>query len=351
MIVDRKDMQEAPVGFLLIKRIALVVVLLFVVLTAGSIFWFNQYRNQPAAGSRDESVQVVIPRGSSVQEINRILARSELAEIDIRFLLLARYSKLARKLQAGEFALHRGQTPEELLRELSTARPVQHPVTIPEGLVVADIADIFSSGGWCDPDEFIRLANDPQFLKKANIQLGTSLEGYLYPDTYYLTRQGYTAGDLLLMQVQRFFTVWEELQEDLPAELSFWDTLILAAMVEKETGDASERPLIAGVFLNRLQKGMRMQSDPTVSYGIENFSGRLTRKDLRTPSPYNTYTLKRLPVGPICNPGEDALKAVLHPEESKYLYFVSKNNGTHYFSENLREHNRAVQKYQRSKGK
>jgi len=135
----------------------------------------------------------------------------------------------------------------------------------------------------------------------------------------------------------------------LPLELSPYEVLILASMVEKETAKASERPIVAGVFLNRLKKGMRMQSDPTVMYGIENFSGKLSRKDLKTPSPYNTYTIKRLPVGPISNPGRAALTAVLHPTESKFFYFVSKNDGSHLFSKSLREHNRAVNKYQRPK--
>ena len=347
-----KDFQNSPVLLgIWVKRITIAVVLLFFAAVAGLFFWFNQYRTQPGAGAPEDVANVVIPKGSSVQKINRILARADLTPIDIRFVLLARYLELATKLQAGEFMLHRGQLPEELLRELSTAKPVQHAVTIPEGLVIAEIADIFSAGGWCDREEFIRLANDPEFVQKTGVSVGASLEGYLYPDTYYLTRKAFTAEDILRMQVNYFFKVWKPLAKDLPPSLSFYDVLILASMVEKETGRASERPLIAGVFLNRLQKGMRMQSDPTVMYGIDNFSGKLSRKDLRTPSPYNTYTVKRLPAGPICNPGKDALTAVLHPEKSNYLYFVSKNNGRHEFSSNLRDHNRAVNKYQRSGNK
>ncbi len=344
-----KDFPKASVSLgVWVKRIIIMVVLLLFAAAAGLFLWVDQYRTLPGAGDPEDVVDVVIPKGSSVQKINRILARADLTPVDFRFVILARYLELATKLQAGEFMLHRGQLPEELLRELATAKPVQHAVTIPEGLVVAEIADIFAKGGWCDRDEFIQLANDPEFVRKTGVSVGAGLEGYLYPDTYYLTKKAFTAGDLLQMQVNRFFSVWKPLTADLPPSLSFYDVLILASMVEKETGRASERPLIAGVFLNRLQKGMRMQSDPTVMYGIRNFSGRLSRKDLRTPSPYNTYTLKRLPAGPICNPGKDALVAVLHPEKSSYLYFVSKNNGRHQFSTNLRDHNRAVNRYQRS---
>ncbi len=333
------------------KRIILAVVLFLLAAVLCLAGWFAQYARQRADGERTESVTVVIPKGSSVREINKILAGEGLVDDDIRFLLLARYLGLSAKLQAGEFALHRGQIPGELLRELVSVRPVQHAVTIAEGLTIVDIAEIFAAGDWCDRDEFIRLAGDPEFLKSLGLESRKTLEGYLYPDTYHLTRRGHSASDLLRMQVRRFFVVWWDLQAEVPSTLSSYEILILASMVEKETGQASERPLIASVFHNRLQQGMRLQSDPTVIYGLENFSGNLTRKDLKTPSPYNTYTLDRLPAGPICNPGEKALAAVLHPEESKFLYFVSRNDGRHHFSRNLREHNRAVNKYQRARGK
>ncbi len=330
------------------KRIALVVVLFLfaAVLCLGG--WFAQYARQTAGGEREATTTVVIPKGSTVKEINGLLANADLVTEDIRFQFLARYLGLAAKLQAGEFALHRGQTPAELLNELATAKPIQHAVTIPEGRTIVEIAEIFAAGGWGDREEFIRLAEDPDFLQSLGLETRKSLEGYLYPDTYYLTRKGQTTADLLRMQVHHFFAVWNDLQTATPSELSPYDVLILASMVEKETAKAAERPIIAGVFHNRLQKGMRLQSDPTVMYGIENFSGRLSSKDLQTPSPYNTYTLKRLPAGPICNPGKDALEAVLKPAESKLLYFVSKNDGSHKFSKSLRDHINAVNKYQRS---
>jgi len=311
--------------------------------------WFLQFASQAAPGDKSETKTVIVPSGSSVKEINTFLANAGLVPDDVRFPVLARYLGIAGKLQAGEFALHRGQTPQGLLKELASAKPIQHAVTIREGLSITEIADVFASGGWCDAEEFVRLANDSDFLKSVGLSSRKNLEGYLYPDTYYLTRKGHTAEDLLRMQVRHFFAVWNDIKATAPLELSSYEVLILASMVEKETAKASERPLIAGVFFNRLKKGMRMQSDPTVMYGIEGFSGKLSRKDLRTPSPYNTYTLKRLPVGPICNPGKAALSAVLHPAESEFFYFVSKNDSSHVFSKNLRGHNRAVNKYQRSK--
>ena len=125
------------------------------------------------------------------------------------------------------------------------------------------------------------------------------------------------------------------------------DVVILASIIEKETGRGEERPIIASVFLNRIKKKMRLESDPTVIYGIENFSGNIRRKDLNRPSPYNTYLLRGLPAGPIANPGLDSIKAVLYPDQTDYLYFVSKNDGTHYFSKTLAEHNKAVRIYQK----
>ncbi len=331
------------------KRIILGMVLLCFVALLGVGGWFLQFASQAADGERTETATVIIPLGASVKEINAILADAGLVPNDVRFPILARYLGIAAKLQAGEFALHRGQTPQEILKELTSAKAIQHAITIREGLTIAQIAEVFAKDGWCDVDEFVRLAEDPLFIKSLGLEPRISLEGYLYPDTYYLTRKGQSTADLLRMQVRHFFEVWDAIKVPAPMDLTDYEVLILASMVEKETAKASERPLIAGVFLNRLKKGMRMQSDPTVMYGIEGFSGKLSRKDLRTPSPYNTYTIKRLPIAPISNPGKAALSAVLHPEESSFFYFVSKNDGSHYFSKSLREHNRAVYKYQRSK--
>ena len=331
-----------------VKRIALGLVLFLFVAFAAIAGWFLNFSGTVAEGEKSQSVAVLIAKGSTVQEINTILAGKRLVQKDIRFLLLARYLGVAKRLQAGEFALHRGQTPEELLLELSSAKPIQHPVTIPEGLVIDDIAKIFAKGGWCEAEEYSRLARDPAFMESLGFGQRQNLEGYLYPDTYYLTRKGHDAADLIRMQVKRFLKVWQKLTADRKMELTPFDVLILASMVEKEAGKAEERPVIASVFFNRLQKKMRLQSDPTVMYGIENFSGPLTKTDLRTPTPYNTYTLARLPVGPICNPGEDALHAVLNPAQTKFFYFVSKGKGQHHFSKTLREHNRAVYKYLRA---
>lgn len=327
----------------------MVVILLIVLLPLAFCGWYYSYVYQPGPVKSEPSVIVTIPRGSSVKAIGEILADSGLIYSDVRFLLLAKLSGLAKHLQAGEFRMKTRQNPEKILKTLATARPVQYSITIPEGLRATEIAEIFSSGDWIDPETFKELVQEKSFIEKLGLANVNNLEGYLYPDTYMLTRDVKGAEKILSIMVKRFLEVWAELAEGSSHEIIMAKTVTLASIVEKETATSEERPLIAGVFLNRLRIGMRLQSDPTVVYGLESFSGKITRTDLRTPTPYNTYTNKGLPLGPICNPGLKAMEAVLHPEATQNLYFVSKNDGTHQFSKTLREHNRAVQKYQRKK--
>ena len=175
---------------------------------------------------------------------------------------------------------------------------------------------------------------------------GPSLEGYLYPDTYLISRD-LDARELVDLMVRRFWKVFNDLIRGQKRDMSLREIVTLASIVEKETGLAEERPVIASVFLNRLKKRMRLESDPTVIYGLKNFDGNLKRKDLRTPNPYNTYTNHGLPPGPIANPGRESLMAVINPAETDYLYFVSRNDGSHCFSTTLKEHNRAVVRYQK----
>ena len=194
--------------------------------------------------------------------------------------------------------------------------------------------------------QFLSLANDPALLEQYGVT-GPSLEGYLYPDTYHLAR-GISASTAIDTMVNRFWEVVSPLRkraEDVGMKME--DVIILASIVEKETGLAEERPTIASVFLNRLKRGMRLESDPTVIYGLKDFDGNLTREDLMKATHYNTYIIRGLPPGPIANPGLEAIKAVLFPAKTDYLYFVSKNDGSHHFSRTLSEHNKAVQIYQK----
>lgn len=308
--------------------------------------WLALYSLQSGPKSEAEYATITIPSGSGIRQIRHILAQGGLIHDDIRFLLLAKLLGLSRSLPAGEFRLSLGLPPGDLLRQLATARPVEYAITIPEGLRISEIADIFAAGAWCDRERFIDLAHDPEFIQSLGLQSIKSLEGYLYPDTYHLTRNIKDTKTLITMQVDRFFKVWSALPHNGTQPMSRHEIVTLASVVEKETADAGERPLIAAVFLNRLKTGMRLQSDPTVIYGLRDFSGNLTRSDLQSDHPYNTYVIPALPAGPICNPGQAAMAAVLRPADSDFVYFVSKNNGTHHFSKNLSEHNQAVREYQ-----
>lgn len=311
--------------------------------------WLALYAWHSAPQQKTEYTIVTIPPGSGIRQIRKILAEAKLVDDDIRFLLLAKVLGLSRKLPAGEFRLSLGKKPGEVLRQLAMAKPVQYAVTIPEGLRLEEVAEIFAAGSWCDRDRFLALAHDPDFIHSLGLPSVPSLEGYLYPDTYHLTHDLRDTKELIAMQVARFFQIWSALPNNAGQQMSRHEVVTLASVVEKETGDSAERPIIAGVFLNRLKTGMRLQSDPTVVYGLEDFSGNLTRTDLKTEHPYNTYVVPALPAGPICNPGQKAMEAVLRPAPTDFFYFVSKNNGTHQFSKDLSEHNQAVQEYQHRK--
>jgi len=309
------------------------------------------YADSNGPAGQSEQVVVDIPKGTSVQGIGHILGEAGLIHDDIRFMLLARLKGKATRLKAGEFQLPVGKTPMEILDLLITARPFHYSITIPEGLRGEEIGAIFAAEGWCDPYVFQELMEDEEFIDELGFAGISSLEGYLYPDTYYLTRETRGAKAIILMLVNRFKEVWAEIVSDVDGPVPDQrETVILASIVEKETGDAGERPLIASVFMNRLAKGMKLQSDPTVVYGSGEFNHPITKNDLKNVNPYNTYVIPALPAGPIASPGKAALLAVLHPAQAEYVYFVSKNDGTHYFSKNLREHINAVNKYQRKNG-
>ena len=312
---------------------------------AGFGLWLWSYAVTPMP-MRSE-LQVLIPPKTSLAGIARILAENGVIPPGRGFYVLARVSRLSQRLQAGEYRFSPGQTPYHILRALAAGATVRWSVTIPEGSNIYQLADILSQGGWGERELFLELARDPEIIARYGVR-AASLEGYLFPDTYQLVR-GQNPREIIALMLERGRQVRQELGDlrDNPLGLTPHEVLTLASIVEKETAAPEERPLIAQVFLNRLRQGMRLQTDPTVIYGLADFNGNLTRKDLQTLTPYNTYLINGLPPGPIANPGRAAIVAVLHPAPSSYLYFVSKNDGTHYFSNDLAEHNRAVFTYQK----
>ena len=267
-----------------------------------------------------------------LQTVAHQLAQEGIIDAPYKFMLLAWVKGVGKKIQWGDFELHTGMPPGILLEYLTTGNSMLKRVTFPEGFTLQQIARRLSENNLVEEKAFLASAGDPQWLDQLGIE-GPSLEGYLFPDTYVFHR-GMSVQAIQKKMVQRFKEVLDGLRkgEEIKDTLSLKKMVTLASMVEKESALHSERPLVASVFYNRLKKGMALQSDPTVIYGIRDFNGDLTKKDLLTPTAYNTYVNPGLPPGPIANPGKDSLEAVLRPAQSDYLYFVSKKDGSHYFS-------------------
>ena len=287
-----------------------------------------------------------IPQGEGFNKLTLRLKVTGMISSPWRFTLLARFKGDDKRLKAGEYRLAANMTPNQILDLLVNGKQHLHRITIPEGFNIQQIADEIDKLKFADGSQFLASATNPELAGRLGIAHPT-LEGYLFPDTYYFPKN--VGVDALITDLVKQFRdtltrQWQERAKSL--NLTIHEVVTMASIIEKETGDPSERPIIASVFHNRLKKKMRLESDPTVIYGIKNFNGNLTRKDLRTHTPYNTYMIKGLPPGPIANPGAASLEAALYPAKTNYLFFVAKKDGTHYFSTTIKEHNQAVYKYQ-----
>ena len=328
-----------------------VIILFFLGFPVFWFFWIWLYALSPGPPPAKTQIEVIIPARASLSAITEILAENKVIRDDVRFSILALLTGSAKKLKAGEYVFESGRRPLEVIERLKKGKVLYRPVTIPEGTEMARIAEILAAAGWSDYDRFVDLVHDPEILADFGIH-AANLEGYLFPDTYYLSRGQQTTIEIIRMMVNKHFQVFNELAKnsnDLPMSLTHHEMVTLASIVEKETGLEEERGLVGSVFLNRLAKGMRLQADPTVRYGLKKNNGPLSRDDLKNPSSYNTYKFPGLPPGPITNPGREAIKAVLFPVESDYLYFVAKDDKSHHFSRTLQEHNKAVSRYRKGK--
>ena len=324
--------------------------IIFTVLLAGivgllAIFGFVKV-NQPFGPSNP--VQIVdIPPGIAFTHVSHLLKENGLLGPEWFFQVLGRVQQVDRKIIPGEYEFHAGMRPTALLAKLVNGEVYQHSVTIPEGYNVVQIADILDQKGLADKREILRLSKDQNFIASLNVKAST-LEGYLFPDTYRFAR--YTPPEFIVRTfVSRFHEmVTPEMQAQAKSMgMTLQEVLTLASVIEKETGLATERSLVSGVFHNRLRRNIPLQSDPTVIYALEYFDGNIRKADLSVNSPYNTYKVRGLPPGPIANPGLASIQAALYPTPSDFVYFVSRNDGSHKFSATLAEHNKAVDKYQR----
>lgn len=292
---------------------------------------------------------VLIPKGSTFREVAEVLDEEGLLRSPTAFYLMARVLGVAGNVQAGEYELSTAMTPAVILHKLVNGDVVKYRVTIPEGYTVRQIASRLAELGIIsEKEEFLQAAFSSDFDAMLGIDV-ESVEGYLFPDTYLFSKE-VSPQEVIRTMVEKFKRVYTPDFSERAAELGMTDreVVTLASIIEKETGVPEERPLISAVFHNRLKHGIPLCSDPTVIYGIEDFDGNLRKRDLETRTPYNTYLIQGLPPGPIANPGRASIKAALYPAPVTYLYFVSRNDGSHYFSATLREHNEAVQRYQKA---
>jgi UPF0755 protein len=314
---------------------------LLLALAGGWLFHFLQAPVAPPAPAL-----ITVPPGESFASVAERLVAQNVVAAELPFHLLARWRGEARKVQAGRYEFAEPATPGEVLQRLVAGDVIRTRVTIPEGLTVAEIAVRLEAAGLAPRKTVLELAMDPAFTRSQGIAAET-LEGYLFPETYSLA-VGTTPEKILAAMVREFQRrLTPELQAAAAARnLTVHQLVTLASIMQKEAGNNEELPLIAAVFHNRISRGMPLQADPTVIYGIPDFAGNLTRKHLTTSTPYNTYRFVGLPPGPIANPGAEALQAAVQPAPVPYLFFVARGDGTHVFSETLKEHNQAVRRYQ-----
>lgn len=308
-----------------------------------SAVWIASGLDRPRPGAERG---IAIPRGASAAQVAQLLTEAGFFPHPVLARLAIGASMPPGGPKAGSYRFGEAPSARAVLEAVGRGAVEQVRVVLPEGLTAREMARVLGEAGVTDPARFQTLCYDEGAPGRWNLP-GPTLEGYLFPDTYRFAR-GLDPEEVVSALVSRFHEVTEPLLPEAEArglDLRSWVTL--ASIVEKETGVPEERPLIAAVFWNRLRLGMRLESDPTVIYGIPGFDGNLTREHLRTDHPYNTYVRKGLPPGPVANPGRRSLEAAVRPAPVTYLYFVSRNDGTHVFSDTYEEHRRWVRRYQK----
>lgn len=323
----------------------LLAVLLLVASVIIGVFLLNLFLFiRTPSGNTEQSL--LVERGMPLGAIVRELEEKEVISNGPLFKAYILFKRAGGRIRAGEYLFPPRIRPNAVLGLLIKGDFATRRMTIPEGWTAREIAAYLGGLQLVDPDRFLERCADQELIRSLRLSV-PKLEGYLYPDTYEIYRPR-DEEEVIRRLVGRFKEVYSRDFEGRAREVGFSDeeVVTLASMVERETARPDERPLIASVFLNRLKKGMPLASDPTVIYGIADFSGNLTREDLNRPNPYNTYLNTGLPPTPIANPGSDSIRAVLYPATTDYLYFVSRNDGSHQFSATEGEHNAAVRRYQ-----
>lgn len=291
---------------------------------------------------------VEVAPGKPFSEVARTLSERGVLRYGWSIELLAQIMKADRSIKAGEYEVTAAMSPRQILEKMMSGDVVRRVVTVTPGMTIKELPNVIQSQGLIPADDFAKALTDTQLLVRAGIA-AQSFEGYLWPETYQFSRP-ILPWDIIFRMMEEGEKHWlpefsiraEELR------LTRHEILILASIIQKEAGNQEEMPVIASVFHNRLKKGMKLQADPTIIYGLENFDGKIRDEDKENPHPYNTYVHLGLPIGPICNPGEAAIRAALYPAETTYLFFVADGTGAHTFSTTYGEHQEAVKRYIKS---
>jgi UPF0755 protein len=307
-----------------------------------------EFLNHPPSVLAESRIFEVHP-GETLTQVADRLQKEGLITDAKRFVYLSRVYVSRGSVRVGEYELRTNMYPMDVLSVITSGKSVERALTFQEGLNRYEMAELFEKNGFGSKEDFLQASENRRLAQQLlGLDIPT-LEGYLFPDTYRLNKFTGAVG-LVRTMVSKYKTVRSTLPAEGHGGLNPHQVVILASVIEKETGAPAERPLISSVFHNRLKVGMRLQSDPTILYGILDatkiFKANITRADLHDPTPYNTYTIKGLPIGPISNPGRESLSAALNPQQSEYFYFVSRNDGTHVFSVSYKDHQAAVNKFQ-----
>jgi UPF0755 protein len=332
-----------------VRRIIVISAAVVVLAASAFAIWLLLGSEKPYKGYQGAEQFIEIPAGAGPALIGRRLTEGGVVRDTVSFRVALARSGQARRLQAGEYRFERPMSAREVIDKLARGDVFLRPITFPEGLTMLQMAQIYERDAGGSRADFLRAARNAAAIRDID-PAAQDLEGYLFPNTYALPRNT-TAEQLVQRMVTAFRDIMtpELVQKAAARGLSVRQLVTLASLVEKETAKAEERPIVAAVYANRLRIGMGMQCDPTVIYALERagkYTGNLTREDLRFDSPYNTYRYAGLPPGPIAAPGRASIEAAAAPADVPYIYFVSRNDGSHVFAETLDEHNRNVFEYQ-----
>src|SRR5262245_55615006 len=333
------------------KFLSIVAVVTLVLALAAAVAVWRGWEDlhEPYKGYNGAEQFVTIRQGASSSEIGRQLASAQVVRDARLFRMALWWTGRSRSLKAGEYRFDHGLTPLEVLDVIVRGDVYTLRLTVPEGLNIEEMAKLYESHGFGRAVDFIESASDVKRVHDLDDK-ASDLEGYLFPETYSLPRRT-PAARLIDLMVGRFFDIYDgEMRARASAQgLTTRQVVTLASLIEKETGKPEERPIVAAVYRNRMKIGMPMQADPTVVYALSKahrYDGNIRREDLSMDSPYNTYKYAGLPPGPIASPGKASLEAAVSPATASYLYFVSRNDGSHVFAQTLDEHNANVRKFQ-----